>query len=58
MNIRQKSHFKCKSLISDKILRYRSIISIFLKLDMELHYLYILVKNKKFEKFKIIDKYA
>jgi len=57
MNVRQKSHFKFKRLISVKILRCRSIFSIYSKLGMELHHVYILIKKQHFEKFKIIDKY-
>ena len=43
--LRQKSHFKFESLISNKILRCRSIFSIYSKLVMELHHLYILIKK-------------
>ena len=54
MYARQKSHLKFKSLISDKILRCRSIFSIYSKLGMELHHLYILIKkNKHFENSKL-----
>ena len=45
MNVRQKSDFEFKSLISDKILMCRSIFSNYSKLGMELHFLYIFVST-------------
>ena len=58
MNVGQKTDLKFKILISDRILRYRSIFRNYFELGMKLHYLYILIKKQIFEKFKITDSYA
>ena len=55
MNVGQKTDLKFKILISDRILRYRSIFRNYFELGMKLHYLYILIKKQIFEKFKITD---